>query len=101
MPHYNNSKDSKDTKDSYIEFEPPKGFVIPEHQGKEFELVCTFEVKPDGMICMTKLGDTELDKEDDHDERKDDKPGYGDYHKGMMSAMESAGGNSGMGGGGY
>lgn len=49
-----------------VEFRPPAGFILPEGVGRgdEFDSVCTFKVKEDGTICLTKLGNTPM-------------PGYG------------------------
>lgn len=69
-----------------VEFTPPDGFSAPEHEGEEFDLICTFKVKPDGQICMTKLGDTEMPGYGDKDDqKKDDKPSYAGMANTLMS----------------
>ena len=88
-----------------VEFRAPSGFQAPENieQGKDFDLVCSFRVKPDGTICMTKLGDVDMpgygDKKDqDEDGDQKHKPGYSEYAKTMTETapMPSAtGGDAG------
>lgn len=69
-----------------VEFSAPEGFSAPEHEGDEFDLVCTFRVKNDGKICLTKLGDTEMPSySDKEDMKKDDKPGYSSMANNLMS----------------
>ncbi len=79
-----------------VEFKPPQGFKPPEGEPeKEWEAVCTFKTKPDGMVCMTKLGETPLPGYDgkDHDEAKEEAPNY----KGMAGQLAES--MSGLGGG--
>lgn len=73
-----------------IEFKAPPGFAIPQggEGGKPFDVVCTFEARENGELCLVKIGDS-------------DAPGYGknadkgepekapDY-KGMGQNMASA-----------
>lgn len=42
----------------YIEFETPSGFEPPEgtEEGKDFDMVATFRVKPDGKSCLVAVG---------------------------------------------
>ncbi len=79
------------TKQSKVEFTPPKGSV-PEGKsaGDEFDVVCTFQVKPDGSVCLTMFGDTEMPGYDDKDER----PSYKGYTDSMMAAGNGGGGNA-------
>lgn len=94
-----------DEKEEKVEFVPPKGFTVPEHEGTDFDLVCTFRVKDNGEICLTKLGDTAMPgygAKDDHEKgesKSESKPNYASYATEMAGAMGGAGG--GMGGGGY
>lgn len=59
-------------KNSYIEFEPPAGFVLPEsvQPGDSFSLVCDFKLKDSGKLCITQLGELDLD-EPKEDKRED------------------------------
>lgn len=54
-----------------IEFKPPEGSVPDSvRAGETFTLVCDFEVKGNGKVCMVKFGDTDVgykaDKESPH-----------------------------------
>ena len=73
-----------------VEFQPPEG-VVPEGTtaGESFDMVCTFNVKDNGTVCMTHLGDMEMPGCGDKKEhaKKEDKPGYGEAAQGMMSTM--------------
>jgi hypothetical protein len=69
-----------------IEFTPPPDFAPPENieEGKDWDLVCSFRTKPDGTVCMTKLGDLDLPgygSKEDHDEDgvSKEKPDYKEY----------------------
>lgn len=76
-----------------VEFFPPKGFSPPEQTepGKGFDLVCTFKVKPDGAICLTRLGETDMPGYGGRDEdAHESKPDYGEYAKGMAQSMDQA-----------
>lgn len=55
-----------------VEFEPPTGFTLPEGVGRgdDFDAVCTFRVKEDGTICLTRLGDTPMPGYGEKPERK-------------------------------
>ncbi len=74
-----------------VEFDPPKGFVLPEgvQAGEEFDLVCTFRTKQDGKICLTQLGDTKMPG---YDDKKESRPSYSGYTKELQAGM--AQGNS-------
>lgn len=67
-----------------VEFVPP--VEAPEHDGDEWDLICTFKANPDGKVCMTKYGDAPMpgygDKED---QKKDDKPSYAGMANTLMS----------------
>jgi len=82
-----------------VEFKPPEGFSPPENvePGKDFDLVCSFQVKPTGELCLTKLGDHAMpgyDGKEGHDETKEhmDKPDYGEYSKSIMDAAPQTSG---------
>lgn len=70
-----------DEKSKRVEFTPPA--EAPEHDGDEFDLVCTFRAKPDGKVCMTKWGDHPMPGYSDM--KKDDKPGYSSMANNLMS----------------
>ena len=79
----NYERDDKDSS-KRIEFRPPAEFKSPENvePGKDWDMVCSFRTKPDGTICMTKLGDVDLPgygTKEDHDDEPKHKPGYGEY----------------------
>lgn len=69
-----------------VEFVPPQNASVPEEQnGETFDLVCTFQRKPDGHVCLTMFGDSPMpgyDKEKMHEE----KPSYGGYVGSMKQA---------------
>lgn len=68
-----------------IEFPPPKGFVPPESDGPEWEMVCSFTTDPDtGKICLKKLGDTPM-PDYDEGQKPESKPGYEGMAQSMMS----------------
>jgi hypothetical protein len=91
-------------KEERVEFVPPKGFNVPEHEGTDFDLVCTFRVKEGGEICLTKLGDTAMPGYGSKDDKVEDKskseskPNYSTFASEMAGAM---GGGGAAGGGGY
>lgn len=72
------------TKPKAIEFDAPKDFRLPEgkQSGDEFSLVCDFKMKPNGKLCLVKLGDQELDYAEDAGEKR------GDY-KELTAKMQS------------
>lgn len=79
-----------------IEFTPPAN-VVPEgtKAGEEFDLVCSFRVKPDGDVCLIQMGDEKLPGYSD--KAGNGKPSYKDEHEAMMggdsgTAMGSGGG---------
>jgi hypothetical protein len=52
-------------KDEAVVFKPPENFKPPEvgeQQGKQWDIVCTFETWPDGRIWLAKLGDSDMPK---------------------------------------
>lgn len=69
-----------------IEFNPPSG-IVPEgtKSGGEFDLVCTFRVKPNGDVCLVMMGD---EKMPGYAETGGDKgkPSYSDEHEAMMGS---------------
>lgn len=81
-----------------VEFTPPKEFHLPETAMKdgEFELVCGFHVKPDGKLCLVKLGDHKMpgyDGEEGKDE-SEHRPDYGEMTRGIQEGMMMEGGNA-------
>lgn len=88
----NNSKNGK-----RVEFPPPKDFHLPENALKngEFEMVCEFHVKPDGTICLKKLGDTPMPGYDENGEAESEhRPDYGELTRGIQEDMMMKGGNA-------
>lgn len=78
-----------------VEFRPPKGFAMPEgtEEKGEFDLVCTFRVKPDGMLCLTMLGDTKMpgyDGKEESTEETKTRPDYKEYAQSMTDEMTGA-----------
>lgn len=69
-----------------VEFPAPEGFSAPEHEGDEFDLVCTFRTKANGELCLVQLGDHKMEGySDKEDMKKDDKPGYSSMANNLMS----------------
>jgi hypothetical protein len=75
-----------------LEFQPPKEFKIPEgaEPGKPFDVVCTFEPKEGGKLCLTKIGDVDVDY-DEKGEQQETHPGYEAESDSMMNAMANRG----------
>lgn len=50
-----------------VEFTPPSSYSPPDEArgGKEWEGMATFKLKPNGKICMTKLGGIPLEESSD------------------------------------
>ena len=68
----------------------------PENTGedKDFDMVCSFRAKPDGMICMTKLGDHPMpgyDGDDDDEEDRDHKPSYRKMATSLIDSLGDSG----------
>lgn len=78
-----------------VEFAAPPG-TVPEgtEAGEEFDLVCTFQTKDGGTVCLTKMGDTPMpgygDGERRHRGGMQAAPSYGEYIKGVQNAGEQA-----------
>ena len=70
-----------------VEFPIPKGFTLPEGTGRgdEFDAVCTFRVKENGDICLTRLGDTTMPG---YEKDKGHKPTYSGIVEQMQAARE-------------
>jgi hypothetical protein len=68
-----------------VEFYPPDGFAPPEVEDGKFDLVCTFESRPDGSLCLTMLGDTPMPGYEGKGENG--KPSYSKYTQDMQSAL--------------
>lgn len=79
-------------------FTPPKEFRPPDNAkaGEEFDLVCSFEPVEGGKLRLCKLGDVELEYEKGEEEKGTNKPGYGEYARGMMQGMGETGMGQGM-----
>lgn len=77
-----------------VEFKPPKEFRAPEDvpMGEDWDMVCSFQTKPDGTICMTKIGDTPMPGYGKR-EYKESKPDY----KAMAGQMQQGMGGEGGG----
>ena len=76
-----------------VEFKPPRGWNPPEQTdpGKDFDLVCSFRVKPSGQLCLVKLGDHDMPGYGDKsEEAHENKPDYSEYAKGMAESMDQA-----------
>lgn len=95
MPYEHESETAErqeHSKSDRVEFRPPKDFTVPEgtEAKGEFDLVCSFRVKPDGMICLTMLGDTKMPgydgKEEEAEETKS-RPDYKQYAQSMTDEM--------------
>jgi hypothetical protein len=73
-----------------VEFTPPKEFVAPAgtEAGKQFDLVCTFESKQGGTLCLVQLGDTKMPGYDGKD--NESKPDYKQYAQAMTQQPEPA-----------
>lgn len=72
-----------------VEFPVPEGFMAPEgvEAGKDFDLVCSFRLKPRGTMCLTKLGDLAMPGYDDKDD-KPNRPEYGHARQMMTGETE-------------
>lgn len=73
-----------------VEFRPPGDFHIPDpaEPGKPFELVCQFEAKPDGSLCLVMLGDVPIPKPKYKNAPAEKAPDYREYSKGIMDGMQ-------------
>lgn len=97
-PHSDADNFAKPTGGKRVEFPTPKGFVPPESDTDQFELVTTFERKPDGKtICIVKMGEFDMPGYKDGVQQKESieqmemkgehAPDYKSYAKGMMDSM--------------
>ena len=61
-----------------VEFAIPEGWVVPEgaEPNEDFDLVCSLRLKPNGTLCLTKLGDVEMPGYRDKESRSE-RPQYG------------------------
>jgi len=78
---------------SRVEFKAPADFRPPENieADKDFDLVCSFRVKPSGELCLTKLGDVDMPgygKNEGH-EGPEHKPDYSEYTQSIRDAAPS------------
>lgn len=78
-------------KSKRVEFHIPEGFTLPEgaEPGEDFDLVCSLRVKPNGTLCLTKLGDVEMPGYKDKDDKQ--RPEYGQARQ-MMTGESMMGG---------
>lgn len=104
MPYSNpNSNDSpsdppereSERHTDYVEITPPKGFVVPEGEEDEFEQVDTWRKKPDGTICLVKLGDTPMPQLDEDEKlessaKHQPPPSMDSYVSGLGEAQPGA-----------
>lgn len=80
-----------------VEFDPPKGFVLPEgaEPGKPWDAVCTFETNQEtGKICMVKIADTDMPGygSNEHEEKeKASPPSYDGMIGGLMDSRSEKG----------
>lgn len=60
-----------------VEFKLPAGFALPEGKtdGDDFAAMCDFEIKPDGSVCLAKIGGVSMPGYDDKEE--EDEPAEG------------------------
>jgi hypothetical protein len=74
-----------------VEFKPPKDFHLPEGVepgGGKFSMVCDFQVKDGGTICLTKLGDTDMPGYENGEQHEEPhKPSYKDYSSRMSGGQ--------------
>lgn len=90
--------DSANHKSSKVKFPVPSGFEPPEHEGDEFDLVCTFRVEGD-HLCLTMLGDHKMEGYSDKaDQTKDNKPDYSKMAQSIAGSDMSGGAMAGAGG---
>jgi len=77
-----------------IEFTPPEG-VVPEgvQKGETFDLVCSFRVEDDGMVCLVQMGDEKMPGYDGQEEtgKSQHRPRYDQQAQGIVSAMSEGG----------
>jgi len=76
-------------KTKQVEFQIPDGFVVPEgtETGEEFDAVCSFRVKDNGTVCLTRLGDTEMPGYREAKEDARERPKYGQAKQMMTGEM--------------
>lgn len=74
-----------------VEFQPPAG-AVPEglSVGDEFDLVCSFRVKPSGQICLIQLGEIKMPGYSEDAKTHDN---YASEAKAMRGGMTANGGN--------
>ena len=96
LPGYNRKETIMNEKGEKVVFTPPKEFAPPEHQGEEFDLVCSFRAEEGGKLCLVKLGDTDMPgyKKGEHDESIEKMemegkhaPDYKSYSKGLVDSL--------------
>jgi len=72
-----------------VEFKAPPGFQPPQQEdpSADWDMVCSFRTKPDGTLCMTKLGDTPMPGYDGKSEKVESKPDYSNVYKPLMQTQ--------------
>lgn len=75
-----------------VKFTPPAGAQLPEgiEAGKPFSLTCDFVLESDGMVCMTKFGNTEMPYEKDEHETPESKPGYDEMATNLIESRDAS-----------
>jgi len=70
-----------------VEFKLPAGFTIPEGtmKGDTFDVVVTLQVKDNGEVCLTTLGDSKMPGYDGKDDKS--KPDYSEMTQNMQNDM--------------
>lgn len=71
-----------------VEFKPPDGFMLPEGKasGDKFDSIATFQIKPNGTICLVAIGDYTMPGYED----KADNPTYRDEGAEVAAAYRGA-----------
>ena len=90
--HPSEGDNNRGSKGDRVEFRPPNGFSVPEgsEEKGEFDLVCSFRVKPDGMVCMTQLGDHKMpgyDGKEEETEETKTRPDYKELASSVTAGM--------------
>ena len=77
------------SKSSSYEFPAPKNYVSPEHEGEEWDQVCTFKNgSREGHICLTRLGEHSLDEGEEVVKEAQKKPDYKDMSTSIVNYMK-------------
>lgn len=74
---------------SIYEFPAPKSYVPPEHSGETWDQVCTFKSgSKDGHICLTRLGEHDMDEGEQTVNEATKKPDYKDMSTSIVNYMK-------------